>query len=212
MPGIKVRVSTGRSQRRPHRNGRQRATKEGPWSGCVSLPLRGTVISVVSCAVGPNYRTPELPTPGEFAAHGATPPQTAPAAAPLEPATWWHALDDPELDSLIERAVKANPDLQIALDRLQAARTVAIGTWARLPAAEASAGGGRGTGSDLGRGRASQQLVSAETRRGTAQVNLLAGFDAAWSSTSSVSIGARLRRRGRMRRLRRRRATWCSSP
>ena len=149
--------------------------------GLRHFALASTVISVVSCAVGPNYRTPQLPTPGEYAAHSATPPQAAPAAVPLEPATWWRALNDPELDSLIERAVKANPDLQIALDRLQAARTVAIGTWSSvLPAAEASAGGGRGTGSDLGRGRASQQLVSAESGTGLTQVNLLAGFDAAW--------------------------------
>jgi NodT family efflux transporter outer membrane factor (OMF) lipoprotein len=96
-------------------------------------------------------------------------------------AAWWHALNDPELDSLIERAVQSNPDVEIALDRLQAARTLAVGTWSTvLPYGGASAGGGRGTGSDLGRGRASQQLVSAETGTGLAQVNLLAGFDAAW--------------------------------
>ena len=86
------------------------------------------------------------------------------ASAPVELATWWRALNDQELDSLIERALKANPDLEIALDRLQAARTVVFGSWSSvLPEAGASAGGGRGTGSDLGRGRASQQLVSART-------------------------------------------------
>ena len=135
-----------------------------------------------SCAVGPNYRTPKLPTPGQYAARSTAPAQTpAAASASVELATWWHALNDPELDSLVERALKENPDLQIALDRLQAARTVAIGSWSSvLPEAGASAGGGRGTGSDLGRGRASQQLVSAENGAGLTQVNLLAGFDAAW--------------------------------
>ena len=71
--------------------------------------------------------------------------------------------------------------MQIALERVQAARTLAYGSFSLvLPQGGASAGGGRGTGSDLGRGRASQQLVSAENGAGLSQVNLLAGFDAAW--------------------------------
>jgi NodT family efflux transporter outer membrane factor (OMF) lipoprotein len=140
--------------------------------------------SLAGCAVGPNYHTPELHPPAQFAGAAAAPQAAAPTAPPTPPielSGWWQALNDPELDSLIERAVKENPDIQIALDRLQAARTVAIGTWSlALPQGGASAGGGRGTGSDLGRGRASQQLVSAETGSGLTQVNLLAGFDAEW--------------------------------
>jgi NodT family efflux transporter outer membrane factor (OMF) lipoprotein len=102
-------------------------------------------------------------------------------AAGTELGSWWRSLSDPELTSLIERAIKANPDIQIALDRLQAARTFEMGTFGLLlPTVEASAGGGRGTGSDLSRGRASQQLVAAETGSGFQQVNLLAGFDAVW--------------------------------
>jgi len=132
---------------------------------------------VAGCAAGPDYHTPPLSTPPAYAAAAAS----AAAASPVEFARWWQALGDPELDSLIERAVKANPDIEMALDRLQAAREVAAGTWSSvLPTGGASAGGGRGTGSDLGRGRASQQLVSAETGTGLTQVNLLAGFDAAW--------------------------------
>ena len=135
------------------------------------------------CAVGPNYRTPQVAPPPQFAPDTGSPANTAavPEAAAVEFAAWWHALRDPELDSLIERAVRGNPDIEIALERLQAARTLAVGTWSTLlPAGGASAGGGRGTGRDLGRGRASQQLVSAETGTGLTQVNLLAGFDAAW--------------------------------
>ncbi|MBO0733606.1 MAG: hypothetical protein J2P49_04675 [Methylocapsa sp.] len=36
---------------------------------------------------------------------------------------WWRALCDPELDSLIGRAIEPIPDLETALTRLQAART-----------------------------------------------------------------------------------------
>lgn len=141
------------------------------------------------CAVGPNYRTPRLPVPDEYAAV----PRTEQAAAAGQPgaaggapasvdlAAWWHALTDPELDSLVERAVSGNPDLAVALDRLQAARVyeaAIIGTV--LPDAEASAGGGRGTGSDLTRGRASQALRSAADTTGYQHLNELGGFDAIW--------------------------------
>jgi len=103
------------------------------------------------------------------------------ADRPLETTQWWRTLHDRELDSLIERALAASPTLEIALDRLQQARAQeAIVIGAALPAAEASAGGGWGTGSDLARGRASQTLVSAENGAGVAQVVNLAGFDAAW--------------------------------
>ena len=90
---------------------------------------------------------------------------------PLETTQWWRLLHDRELDSLVERALAASPTLEIALDRLQQARAqelVVIG--AALPAAEWTAGGGWGTGSDLARGRASQTLISAETGAGVAQV------------------------------------------
>jgi outer membrane protein TolC len=99
----------------------------------------------------------------------------------VEAAKWWRTLHDRELDSLIDRAITASPTLEIALNRLQQARAqeaVVIG--AALPAAEGTAGGGWGTGSDLARGRASQSLVSAETGAGITQVTNLIGFDAAW--------------------------------
>jgi NodT family efflux transporter outer membrane factor (OMF) lipoprotein len=110
------------------------------------------------------------------------PGPVAGAAVPAVDLTgWWHALKDPELDSLIERAVRGNPDVLIALDRLQAARTyeaAAIGLV--LPQAEAAAGGGRGTGSNLARGRAPQTQISAANTAGVEHLNLVAGFDALW--------------------------------
>jgi NodT family efflux transporter outer membrane factor (OMF) lipoprotein len=132
---------------------------------------------LASCAVGPDYHPPEPPMPESFvaAASRANIRQAAVAAK------WWRTLHDRELDSLIDRAIASSPTLEIALNRLQQARAqeaVVIG--AALPAAEASAGGGRGTGSDLARGRASQTLVSAENGASLTQVTNLAGFDAAW--------------------------------
>ena len=143
---------------------------------------------VTGCAVGPNYRTPKVPTPAGFAeaAAAATPARSPTDATPPAPAAvdltgWWHALNDPELDSLIERAVTANPDVIIALDRLQAARTFEAGIiGAVLPEAQAAGGGGRGTGSNLARGRAPQAQISATNTAGLEHINEVGGFDAIW--------------------------------
>jgi NodT family efflux transporter outer membrane factor (OMF) lipoprotein len=151
------------------------------------LALGVFVAALAGCAVGPNYRTPKTPTPEGYAAAGSTATAggaaNAPgtAATPVDLAAWWHALNDPELDSLIARAISGNPDVLIALDRLQAARTyeaAIIGTV--LPEAGASIGGGRGTGSDLTRGRAGGALRSGANTAGLKQINVVGGFDALW--------------------------------
>lgn len=136
-------------------------------------------VSLAGCAAGPAYRRPQVHAPPEYAAHlTVADAATAPA---VDPARWWRSLNDAELDSLIERAIKANPDLQIALTRLQAARTFESAIIGRaLPSAEATAGGGKGTGTDLSRGRAGPELISADTTHGLSQVSEVAGFDALW--------------------------------
>jgi NodT family efflux transporter outer membrane factor (OMF) lipoprotein len=102
-------------------------------------------------------------------------------AAAVDLAVWWKSLNDAELDSLVERAVKSNLDLEIALTRLQQARTyesVVVGH--ALPEVDASAAAARGTGSDLTRGRADTPLRSADTSTGLQHINTIAGFDAVW--------------------------------
>jgi NodT family efflux transporter outer membrane factor (OMF) lipoprotein len=126
---------------------------------------------------------PKPDAPPAFAAitaAGITATATPAEAAP-DLATWWHALDDPELDSLVERAIKSNPDLEIALTRLQQARTYeAVVLGHALPEVDLSAAAGRGTGTDLARGRAEQGLVSADNTTGLKHINAIAGFEAAW--------------------------------
>jgi NodT family efflux transporter outer membrane factor (OMF) lipoprotein len=140
-------------------------------------------LTLASCAAGPNYHTPKADEPTRFAANvnavAATP--SSPAGPPFDLAAWWQALNDPELNSLVERAVSSNLDLAIALDRLQQARTYeAVVTGAALPALDASAAAGRGTGTDLSKGRADQVLRSADTSAGLKHINTLAGFSAMW--------------------------------
>lgn len=142
----------------------------------------GLLAGLAGCAVGPNYQAPAPDAPAAFIAAAPSPAAPGPgdSQAP-DPAAWWHALHDEALDELVERAVRANPDLQIALDRLQQARTfetVVLGH--ALPEIDAGAAAGRGTGSDLTRGRAPQTLVSADNSSGLKHINTLAGFDAVW--------------------------------
>ena len=147
---------------------------------------------LASCAVGPDYVPPQAPMPAGFVATGADARRVGADLHFADATKWWRTLHDRELDALIDRAVAASPTLEVALDRLQQARAqefVIIGS--ALPMLGASEGGGIGTGSDLGRGRAAQSLVSAETGAGVSQITNLAGFDAAWE----IDVFGKYRRR-----------------
>jgi NodT family efflux transporter outer membrane factor (OMF) lipoprotein len=137
--------------------------------------------ALASCAVGPDYHPPEPPLPANFAGDAALKAVGDRSSDHVAGTKWWRTLHDRQLDSLIDRAIASSPTLDIALERLQQARAqeaVIIG--AALPTAGATEGGAWGTGSDLGRGRASQTLVSAENSAGVSQISNLVGFEAAW--------------------------------
>ena len=72
---------------------------------------------ICACTVGPNYRKPpeQMPAKWSETAHGVT-------DGTAEVSQWWTRFNDPELDSLIERAVLANKDLKIAEARVREAR------------------------------------------------------------------------------------------
>ena len=139
-----------------------------------------------ACAVGPNYRTPRVPLPRAFDAAPAASgggPSTPAAARPaaVDPASWWRSLGDPLLDSLVERAVRSNLDLEVALDRLQEARMrEAVVLGGALPEVGVSAGGGLGTGRNATRGRTGPGLNAATNPRSLSRVDWAAGFDAVW--------------------------------
>jgi NodT family efflux transporter outer membrane factor (OMF) lipoprotein len=142
--------------------------------------LAGLLAALAGCAVGPNFRTPKPDTPAAFVASTAVNLASTPTNAP-DPAAWWRALNDPELNSLVERAVKSNPDVEIALARLQQARSYeAVVLGGALPEVDATGAAARGTGSDLTRGRAEQGLVSADNTGGLQHINTIGGFEAVW--------------------------------
>ena len=74
-----------------------------------------------ACAVGPNYRKPVVQVPTSY--RGATPgPEVQAQAASYADLPWWQVFQDSVLQELIRTALKQNYDLQLATERINAAR------------------------------------------------------------------------------------------
>lgn len=93
--------------------------------------LIASALVLSACAVGPDYQAPTPSTPGSFnslQSDSASRPQ-----ATAINANWWRSFRDPQLDSLIERAIAGNLSLQQAVLRIAGARqqlNQARGAWA----------------------------------------------------------------------------------
>lgn len=77
-----------------------------------------SVLVSAGCAVGPNYERPRVSVPEQWTvapARGTSSKQQATDE-------WWSSFNDPELNSLVERAVERNLDLKLALERVEEAR------------------------------------------------------------------------------------------
>jgi multidrug efflux system outer membrane protein len=80
----------------------------------LALPV---ALLCAGCTVGPDYKKPDIAVPPAF--------REAPNAAQASDADlaqWWMQFNDPELQSLVTRALKSNPDLQTAASRVREAR------------------------------------------------------------------------------------------
>ncbi len=140
----------------------------------------GVAAMLGGCSVGPDYQPPEIELPTVFgtSSREIVSQETAPNP---EIVRWWQTLRDPELDRLVAWAIACNPDLEIALTRVQAVRTQQIVVVSSaLPSAEASGSTANGTGTDLTKGRASSALRSATNNQNLAKITQVGGFDAAW--------------------------------
>jgi NodT family efflux transporter outer membrane factor (OMF) lipoprotein len=98
---------------------------------CVTLVF-ATAAVVAGCAVGPNFRTPAAPAGAGYAT--APLPQTTASADILGgdaqrfvtgqdlPFEWWQAFGSPALDSLVDKAFRANPNIKAAQAALRQAQ------------------------------------------------------------------------------------------
>jgi len=170
------------------------------------------VIGTVGCMVGPDYKKPEMKVPEKFSATSqpvatrpsTTQPAEVAATQPVDIVRWWDTFEDPHLTALIDRATKANLDVQLAQARVREARAQlefntaslfptldgrasytrsqpsknAIGVNAgSAPSGGGSGGsGGSGSGSGSGSGGTSTPFTFSVGRTDLYQ----AGFDAGW--------------------------------
>jgi outer membrane protein, multidrug efflux system len=100
---------------------------------------------MISCMVGPNYHRPAVPTPGVYRDLSDN-PQAQGHATSFADLHWWQVFQDPQLQELIRTALKENYDLQLATERISAARAeVAITRSSLFPQVQANSnfGGGK---------------------------------------------------------------------
>lgn len=76
---------------------------------------------LMGCAVGPNYHRPAVRTPNSFR-DLADNPQLQAQTASYADLPWWQVFQDPKLQELIRTALRQNYDLQLASERINAAR------------------------------------------------------------------------------------------
>lgn len=77
--------------------------------------------ALVACRVGPNYQRPIVQIPTAYRDLNQNPQAQAQAASYAD-LPWWQVFQDAQLQELIHTALKQNYDLQIATERINAAR------------------------------------------------------------------------------------------
>jgi multidrug efflux system outer membrane protein len=126
-----------------------------------ALTVAVVASSLAACTVGPDYDAPQTRMPDVF---GDAAGRTAPVGS------WWTTFKDPVLDTLVQRAVRGNPDLLAAQARVREAR-------ARRTAAGAEQYPQVDVTGDASRIRTSDNI--GDVPGGTANL-FQAGFDAVW--------------------------------
>ena len=77
-----------------------------------------SALLLAGCAVGPNYKRPDVALPGQFR----NAPAATDATASIADTKWQDLFGDPTLNQLIDTALKQNFDIRIAAERVQEAR------------------------------------------------------------------------------------------
>ena len=78
---------------------------------------------LTACAVGPDFKPPVTPAPAAFTRQPLQQPSgTLAAPGSTIPRAWWQAYGAPQLDVLVEMALRHNPNLEAALASLKAAQ------------------------------------------------------------------------------------------
>jgi len=138
------------------------------------FPLLALVL-IGGCAIGPNYKRPEVDTPAN---HRFAPTETTNSFGDLP---WWEVFKDPALQDLIRTAVTNNYDLKQAVARVEQARQQV--TVARAPLFPQI-----GYAGDIGRGKNS--LINTPVANGTTSSSAMINANAFWE----IDLWGRIRR------------------
>jgi len=132
---------------------------------------------LAGCAVGPDYKRPDLAVPGAYR----TEIQEAADTANTE---WWRQFDDPVLDALIDEALANNRNIKIAAAKVEQASGILIQTRAPLfPQASYNGTAERQRGTEYGAAPLSAAIPNPQTA-----YQVLAG--ASWE----IDLWGRIRR------------------
>ncbi len=83
------------------------------------------LLLLCGCAVGPDYQRPGYPVPSSYRGEGPGIP-TQPAEASFGDLKWFEVFKDDKLQELIRIALQENYDVQIAAQRVLAARPMSM--------------------------------------------------------------------------------------
>ncbi|HMC62036.1 MAG TPA: efflux transporter outer membrane subunit [Candidatus Solibacter sp.] len=145
--------------------------------------LTVSLLALCGCAMGPNYKRPQLALPGEFRS---APPAAPDPAASIADTKWQDLFPDQTLNQMVSTALAHNFDLRIAAERVEEARAQLGVTRAnQYPFVDAQASFSGTRSSSIG---ASGVLVPAGTRLSSSFTTL--GAALSWE----LDIWGRLRR------------------
>jgi outer membrane protein, multidrug efflux system len=145
-------------------------------------PIRRSAVLILlcaGCAVGPDYKRPDIPAPAAWSerSYAGVVTQTA------ELARWWEEFNDPVLTRLVNRAVESNLDLRLAEERIRQARALRdiaeSGFW---PTVDVSGTYSRSRTSENAIAPSSQSSGGSPFFRGSSSGQDLfrTGFDSSW--------------------------------
>ncbi|MEO8935412.1 MAG: efflux transporter outer membrane subunit [Burkholderiaceae bacterium] len=79
----------------------------------------GVALALAGCAVGPDYQRPGTVLPGSYAPAAPVADESPAAAIPSD---WWKLYNDPQLNDLVNASITSNPNIRLAVARIDEAR------------------------------------------------------------------------------------------
>jgi NodT family efflux transporter outer membrane factor (OMF) lipoprotein len=138
------------------------------------------VATLAGCATGSRYAEPKPALPAAYSVALPDSKQAA-AATPQELAQWWRQFNDPQLTKIVEGALDANRDVQLAIARIREARAMrSIADARALPQLGLSGSAARDRISQNGRLPTTGITNPANIYQG--------GFDASWELDAFGSV------------------------